>query len=74
VLELDAVSRRYGEVVREQPPPPLPVRSLEVALSVVVLLASTVALVLVAARIYANAVLRTGTRVRLLEAWRAPQT
>jgi ABC-2 type transport system permease protein len=42
--------------------------------SVAVLLASTVALVAIAARIYANAVLRTGTRVRLLDAWRAPQS
>jgi ABC-2 type transport system permease protein len=46
----------------------------EVALSVAVLVASTAGLVLVAARIYANAVLRTGTRVKLLEAWRAPQS
>jgi hypothetical protein len=38
------------------------------------ILASTVALVFVAARIYANAVLRTSTRVRLREAWRAPQS
>jgi ABC-2 type transport system permease protein len=46
----------------------------QVGLSVAVLVASTVALVLVAARVYANAVLRTATRVRLLEAWRAPQS
>ncbi len=39
-----------------------------------VLLASTLVLVSVAARIYSNAVLRTGTRVKLLEAWRAPQS
>jgi len=39
--------------------------------AVVVLLASTAALVAVAARIYSHAVLRTGTRVKLLEAWRA---
>jgi ABC-type uncharacterized transport system ATPase subunit len=32
------------------------------------------ALVFVAARIYANAVLRTSARVRLREAWRAPQS
>jgi len=46
----------------------------QVVLSVAVLAASTAGLVLVAARIYANAVLRTGTRVKLLEAWRAPQS
>jgi ABC-2 type transport system permease protein len=46
----------------------------QVALSAAVLVAATTALVLVAARIYANAVLRTGTRVKLLEAWRAPQS
>jgi ABC-2 type transport system permease protein len=46
----------------------------QVALSVAVLVASTVVLVSVAARIYSNAVLRTGTRVKLLEAWRAPQS
>jgi ABC-2 type transport system permease protein len=46
----------------------------QVVLSVAVLVASTAGLVLVAARIYANAVLRTGTRVKLLEAWRAPQS
>jgi ABC-2 type transport system permease protein len=39
--------------------------------AVVVLLASTAALVAAAARIYSNAVLRTGTRVKLLEAWRS---
>ncbi len=44
-----------------------------VVLSVAVLVASTLVLVRVAARIYSNAVLRTGTRVRLLDAWRAPQ-
>ncbi len=46
----------------------------QVALSVAVLLASTAVLVLVAARIYSNAVLKTATRVRLLDAWRAPQS
>jgi ABC-2 type transport system permease protein len=48
--------------------------AVQVALSVAVLAASTAGLVLVAARIYANAVLRTGTRVKLLDAWRAPQS
>jgi ABC-2 type transport system permease protein len=46
----------------------------QVALAVVVLLASTTVLVLVAARIYSNAVLKTATRVRLLDAWRSPQS
>jgi ABC-2 type transport system permease protein len=46
----------------------------QVLLSAAVLLAVTLLLVSVAARIYANAVLRTGTRVRLLDAWRAPQS
>jgi ABC-2 type transport system permease protein len=46
----------------------------EIVLSVAVLLASAALLVAVAARVYANAVLRTSTRVRLLEAWRAPQS
>lgn len=46
----------------------------EIVGAVAVLLASTVALVAVAARIYSNAVLRTGTRVKLLEAWRSPQS
>jgi hypothetical protein len=39
-----------------------------------VLIAAALLLVSVAARIYANAVLRTRTRVRLLDAWRAPQS
>lgn len=42
--------------------------------SVALLLAGIVALVGVAARIYSNAVLRTGTRVKLLEAWRSAQS
>jgi ABC-2 type transport system permease protein len=46
----------------------------QVLLSAAVLVAATLLLVAAAARIYANAVLRTGTRVRLLEAWRAPQS
>jgi ABC-2 type transport system permease protein len=48
--------------------------AVQVALSVAVLVASTAVLVLVAARIYAHAVLRTATRVKLLDAWRAPQS
>jgi ABC-2 type transport system permease protein len=46
----------------------------QVALAVAVLVASTAGLVLVAARVYSNAVLRTATRVKLLDAWRAAQT
>jgi ABC-2 type transport system permease protein len=46
----------------------------QVLLSAGVLLASTVVLVSLAARIYANAVLRTATRVKLLDAWRAAQS
>jgi ABC-2 type transport system permease protein len=42
--------------------------------AVALLLASTAGLVAVAARIYSNAVLRTGTRVKLLEAWRSAQS
>ena len=43
----------------------------EQALAVTLMLASTAALVPLAARIYAGAVLRTGRRVRLREAWGA---
>lgn len=50
------------------------VAAVEILLSVAVVLVSTVVLVAVAARVYANAVLRTGTRVKLAEAWRATQT
>jgi hypothetical protein len=46
----------------------------QVALSAAVLVAGTLLLVSTAARIYSNAVLRTGTRVKLLDAWRAPQS
>jgi ABC-2 type transport system permease protein len=46
----------------------------QVLLSAGVLIAAALLLVSVAARIYANAVLRTRTRVRLLDAWRAPQS
>lgn len=42
----------------------------EVALAAGLLLAATVALVPIAARVYKNAVLRTGRRVRLREVWR----
>ena len=46
----------------------------QVVLSVAALLVGTAALVGVAARMYSNAVLRTGTRVKLLEAWRSAQS
>jgi ABC-2 type transport system permease protein len=46
----------------------------QVLLSVAAIAAGTCLLVALAARIYANAVLRTGTRVKLLDAWRAPQS
>ncbi|MEA2189703.1 MAG: type transport system permease protein [Solirubrobacteraceae bacterium] len=46
----------------------------QIVVSVAVLLAGTAALVAIAARIYSNAVLRTGTRVKLLEAWRSAQS
>jgi ABC-2 type transport system permease protein len=48
--------------------------AVQVVLSAAVLVSATAGLVLVAARIYSNAVLRTVTRVKLLEAWRAPQS
>lgn len=43
----------------------------EIALSVALLVGSTLALVPVAGRLYAGAILRTGGRVRLRDAWRA---
>jgi ABC-2 type transport system permease protein len=46
----------------------------QVLLSAAVIVAGTLVLVSLAARIYSNAVLRTGTRVKLLDAWRAPQS
>jgi ABC-2 type transport system permease protein len=42
----------------------------QAALSVALMLASIPALVALAGRIYRNAVMRTGARVRLAEAWR----
>jgi len=35
------------------------------------MLASTVLVVLLASRVYAGAILRTGARVKLLDAWRS---
>jgi ABC-2 type transport system permease protein len=46
----------------------------QIVVSVAVLLAGTAGLVAIAARMYSNAVLRTGTRVKLLEAWRSAQS
>jgi ABC-2 type transport system permease protein len=43
----------------------------EVALSVAIMLVSIVAVVLLAARLYEGAILRTGARVKLGDAWRA---
>jgi ABC-2 type transport system permease protein len=43
----------------------------QIALSLVLLIGSTVVLVPVGARLYAGAVLRTGARVKLRDAWRA---
>ncbi|HJX06466.1 MAG TPA: ABC transporter permease [Actinomycetota bacterium] len=43
----------------------------QIALSLALLIGSAVALVPVGARLYAGAVLRTGSRVRLRDAWRA---
>jgi ABC-2 type transport system permease protein len=42
----------------------------QVVLGVLLLLLSAAGLLAAAARIYANAVLRTGGRVKLAEAWR----
>lgn len=43
----------------------------EIGLAVVLMIAATCALVPIAARLYSNAVLRTGGRIRLREAWRS---
>ena len=43
----------------------------EIVAGSLVLAAGAAALLLAAARVYANAVLQTGSRVRLIEAWRA---
>jgi ABC-2 type transport system permease protein len=43
----------------------------QIALSLGLLIGSAVALVPVGARLYAGAVLRTGSRVKLRDAWRA---
>jgi ABC-2 type transport system permease protein len=44
--------------------------SWEIAVSLVIMLVSTVAVVLLAARLYEGAILRTGARVKLGDAWR----
>jgi ABC-2 type transport system permease protein len=43
----------------------------EIALSIGIMLVSTVAVVLLAARLYEGAILRTGARVKLGDAWRS---
>jgi ABC-2 type transport system permease protein len=43
----------------------------EVLLSLAILLGSTALLIPLAARVYAGAVLRTGPKVRIRDAWRA---
>ena len=43
----------------------------EIALSLVIMLVSIVAVVLLAARLYEGAILRTGARVKLSDAWRS---
>jgi ABC-2 type transport system permease protein len=43
----------------------------QVAASLAIMLASTVAVVVLASRLYAGAILRTGARVKLSDAWRA---
>jgi ABC-2 type transport system permease protein len=43
----------------------------QIALSLTLLIGSAVALVPVGARLYSGAVLRTGSRVKLRDAWRA---
>jgi ABC-2 type transport system permease protein len=45
--------------------------SAQIALSLVLLIGSTIVLVPVGARLYAGAILRTGARVKLRDAWRA---
>jgi ABC-2 type transport system permease protein len=43
----------------------------EIALSLLLIVGGTIVLVPVGARLYAGAVLRTGARVKMREAWRA---
>jgi ABC-2 type transport system permease protein len=43
----------------------------QVGLTLAIMLASTVVVVLLASRVYAGAILRTGARVKLKDAWRA---
>jgi ABC-2 type transport system permease protein len=43
----------------------------EIALSLAIMLVSIVAVVLLAARLYEGAILRTGARVKLSDAWRS---
>ena len=46
--------------------------SLEVAITLVLMVAATAGLVALAGRLYAGSVLRFGSRVKLTEAWRSP--
>jgi ABC-2 type transport system permease protein len=48
-------------------------QSWQVVLAVVLILAAIVGVNALAARIYSNSVLRVGSRVKLLEAWRGAQ-
>jgi ABC-2 type transport system permease protein len=43
----------------------------EIGLAVALMIAATCALVPLAARVYSNAVLQTGGRIRLRDAWRS---
>jgi ABC-2 type transport system permease protein len=43
----------------------------QVGLTLAIMLASTVLVVLLASRVYAGAILRTGARVKLVDAWRS---
>jgi ABC-type Na+ efflux pump permease subunit len=96
-LEIDTVSKRYGEVVALHrmafevaagetlsvipvfAPTLMPIRLAiggvplwETALAVVLTLAMIPLLIAVAGRVYRNAVVRSGARVRLSDALRAP--
>jgi ABC-2 type transport system permease protein len=46
----------------------------EIGLSLVIMLGSTVAVVVLAARLYEGAILRTGARVKLRDAWRSARS
>ncbi|HEX6843989.1 MAG TPA: ABC transporter permease, partial [Actinomycetota bacterium] len=74
----DGTIVRIASILPTSSPLAMPVRIVlgsaapwEVALAVFLLIGSTLALVPVAGRLYAGAVLRTGGRVKIREAWRA---